>query len=136
MTNVDTWPFNQPRNSTAMTTRQVIEQDESISAIYHGKDDKWQFIGISNPSESNKCMITLEQAVDLDSSVTKVADLLAGWFATRDKANSKWIRQQKTKILKNDPWGLAPGVTPKSIGGVMFQLIARLFRSHGREHRN
>ena len=33
------------------------------------------------------------------------------------------------KILEDDPWGLDPGVTPKSLGGALFQSIGRLFRT-------
>ena len=130
MTSDDSWTFDQPRDSAAMTTRQVMEQDEPILAVYHDEDDHgWQFIGASNASESSGGVISLEQAVDLDSSVTEVADIPPGWFATRDGANSEWIRQRNARNLQDDPWGLDPGVTPKSLGGVIFQSIVRLFRS-------
>jgi hypothetical protein len=33
------------------------------------------------------------------------------------------------RVLEDDPWGLDPGVTPKSLGGALFQAIGRLFRS-------
>lgn len=33
------------------------------------------------------------------------------------------------RMLDDDPWGLEPGVTPKSLGGAFVQAIGRLFRT-------
>ena len=130
MSTHDNWPFDQPRNCAVMTTRQVMNQIEPILAVYHDEDDDgWQFIGASDASESNGCVISLQEAVDLDPTVAEVADMLPGWFASRPDAKSLWQRHRNPRPLEDDPWGLDPGVTPKSIGGAMFQSIARLFRS-------
>lgn len=130
MSTHDDWTFDQPRNCAVMTTRQVMNQIEPILAVYHDEDDDgWQFIGASDASESNGCVISLQEAVDLDPTVTEVADILPGWFASRPDAKSPWQRHRNPRSLEDDPWGLDPGVTPKSIGGAMFQSIARLFRS-------
>jgi len=130
MSTHDDWPFDQPRDCAVMTTRQVMNQSEPILGVYHDADDHgWQFIGASDASESNGCMISLQQAVDLDSTVVEVADISPGWFASRPDAQSPWKRNRIPGTLKDDPWGLDRGVTPKSIGGALFQSIARLFRS-------
>jgi hypothetical protein len=130
MSTHDDWPFDQPRNCAVMTTRQVMNQIEPILAVYHDEDDDgWQFIGASDASESNGCVISLQEAVNLDPTVAEVADISPGWFASRPDTKSPWKRQRNPRTLADDPWGLDPGVTPKSLGGAMFQSIARLFRS-------
>jgi hypothetical protein len=40
------WPFDQPRNCTTITMRQVLEGAEPILLVGHDADDHaWQFIG-------------------------------------------------------------------------------------------
>lgn len=130
MSTPDDWPFDQPRNCAVITTRQVMNQIEPILAVYHDEDDHgWQFIGTSDASESNGCVIKLKEAVSLDPTVAEVADIPPGWFASRADATSAWQRQRNPRSMEDDPWGLDPGVTPKGLGGAMFQTIARLFRS-------
>ncbi len=99
-------------------------------AVHHDEDDDgWQFIGASAASENNGCVISLEEAVNLDPTVLDVAEIPPGWFASREDSKSEWTSHRNPRALKDDPWGVDPGVTPKSLGGSLIQLLGRIFRS-------
>lgn len=128
MNSRDDWPFDQPRSYAVKTTRPVMEKFEPILAVYHGLENGgWQFLGKTDASKECAAVISLEEAVALDPSILKVADLLPGSHATRINPTSEWERH--IRQLDDDPWGLDPGVTPKSLFGALLQTIARLFRS-------
>ena len=38
------WPFVDAKNTTVITTRQVIEEDHLILAVPHDEDGEWQFM--------------------------------------------------------------------------------------------
>ena len=45
----DHWPFDQPRNCTTITMRQVLDGSEQILLVAHDANDHaWQFIGSSH----------------------------------------------------------------------------------------
>lgn len=89
----DPWPFDQPRNCTSITMRQVLERVEPILSVYHDADDHgWQFIGISEASVADGRVAALEAIVRMDPTVLEVADLPPGWQAIRCKVGGEWTR--------------------------------------------
>jgi hypothetical protein len=107
-----------------------MEQREPILSVYHDEDDDgWQFIGASDATESNACVISLDEAVQIDPTLLELADMPPGYFATRENPALEWERRRNPRELEEDPWGLDAGVTPQSIGGALFQGIGRLFRT-------
>ena len=126
----ENWPFDQPRNCAVMTMRQVLSGEEPILAVYHDENDHgWQFIGTTNANESDGRVIALHEAIELDPTITEIADIPPGWFASRTEVGEPWNRYKNPRSLSDDPLGLDPGVTPTSLGGALFQTIGRLFRS-------
>lgn len=89
----DSWPFDQPRNCASFTTSEVLSGSEPILAVFHDDDDHgWQFIGTTSGNDSNGRVICLSEAVELDSSVLEVADMLPGWHAVRMATGDPWER--------------------------------------------
>ena len=86
------WPFLDPRNFNAFSTRQVMEQGDPILLVSHDAEDgAWQFIG--GPwGEQDLVVICLEHAVHLDPSVCELADLPRGWSAQRGAPGQPWQR--------------------------------------------
>jgi hypothetical protein len=94
----DTWPFNQPRNCGALTTRQILDGSEPILFVSHDADDHgWQFIGISPALVSDGRIVCLEEIVRLDPTVLEVADLPPGGRAIRAEGGGQWSRQLPTQ---------------------------------------
>lgn len=62
-----------------------------------------------------------------DEEIRRVIEALEGCptESIGDRDNYK----PNPRVLEDDPWGLDSGVTPKSLGGALFQSIGRLFRN-------
>jgi hypothetical protein len=89
----DAWPFDQPRNCTTITMRQVLDGSEPILLVSHDADDHgWQFIGTSDASVKDGRVVCLEEIVKLDPTVLEVADLPPGWQAIREEVGGAWTK--------------------------------------------
>ena len=70
-----------------------MEREEPILRVSHDTDDHgWQFLGSNARAEDAK-IISLEEAVELDSSVLQLADLPVGWHVWRASVEEPWIRE-------------------------------------------
>jgi hypothetical protein len=97
----DNWPFDQPRNCSTLTMRQILDGSEPILLVSHDADDHgWQFIGISDASVADGRLVCLEEIVRLDPTVLEVADLPPGWQAVRDEVGGQWSRRLRAPDLK------------------------------------
>ena len=96
LTTTDNWPFDQPRNCTTLTMRQVLDGTEPILLVSHDADDHgWQFIGTSDASAADGKVVCLEHIVRLDPTVLEVADLPPGWQAVRERVGGAWMRRER-----------------------------------------
>jgi hypothetical protein len=96
-TPADTWPFEQPRGSAAISMSSIVRGGEPILFVSHDLDDRgWQFLGLEDAPEADVCMIALEEVVALDLSVLELADLPPGWCAWRADRTSPWQRAPDT----------------------------------------
>lgn len=89
------WPFDQPPNAAAITTRQVLEKAEEIHAVVHYSDDhSWGFLcGTTDAAEDGR-VIVMQEAVQLDDTLRSIADLPPGWKAWREHRGSPWIKEE------------------------------------------
>ena len=89
------WPFDQARNSTTVTMRQVLDGSEPILLVSHDAEDHgWQFIGSSDANVEDGRVACLGCVVGRDPSVLEVADLPPGWEAVRDSPKHPWQRRE------------------------------------------
>ena len=87
------WPFSDPPNFNAFTTRQVLEGGRAILVVYHDVEDgAWQFHGPGEWAADDLVVICLSHAVDYDPTVRELADLPRGWGASRDGLGEPWRR--------------------------------------------
>jgi hypothetical protein len=100
------WPFDQPKNCTTVTMKQVLARDEPILLVSHDADDHgWQFIGSTDANVNDGRVVCLVEIVKLDPSVLAVADLPPGWQAIRTAVGNPWVRRAR-------PIGDEPGTGP------------------------
>lgn len=94
MTQEQPWPFDQPSNCAAVTTRQVLGLGMPVLLVAHDADDHgWQFLhgDASDDSEEGR-IIGMGEALKLDPTLREVADLPPGWQATREHPGAPWRR--------------------------------------------
>ena len=97
------WPFDEPRNCTTITMRQVLEGSEPILLASHDADDHgWQFIGTLDASVADAKVVSLEEIVGLDRTALEVADLPPGWQAIRETVGGAWTRREHPPVPKDE----------------------------------
>jgi len=90
------WRFRDAENTAVFTTRQVVEVGAPILRVSHDADDgSWQFHTGGTPSSKDARILALREVVDLDPSVTILADLPLGWVAVRTHPQAAWERHRK-----------------------------------------
>lgn len=86
------WPFDDPINTAAFTTRPVLEQGVPVLLVSHDEDGDWQFL-CGTTTELDDCKIVcLGCAFERDPTLAEVADLPLGWMAERDALGDEWVR--------------------------------------------
>ena len=91
------WLFDQPPNCATIVSKSILEEGHPILFVSHDEDDHgWQFLDGCNPP-SEGMMVCLSHPVNLDSSVTQLADLPPGWVAWRDSVEKEWSRELHTE---------------------------------------
>ncbi|TBW53348.1 hypothetical protein EZI54_15310 [Marinobacter halodurans] len=91
------WPFDQPENCSAITSKDIAFDGAPILQVFHDEDDHgWQFLGLGEPVPENTAIICMAGIVKLDPSVKEVAHIEPGWFAWQEQVADKW----KIEILE------------------------------------
>ncbi len=74
-----------------------MEREEPILLVSRDVEDHaWQFIGPTDGTLENAKIISLQEAVELDSSVLQLSDLPTGWRAVRQSRDDRWMRQRSS----------------------------------------
>ena len=91
---VSDWPFEDPPNVAAITTRAIIHDGDWIGLVSHDLEDGgWQFLGLRGASDTEEAMVVaLHRVLEMDPSIAQVADLPLGWRAWRQTADGPWER--------------------------------------------
>ena len=86
--------FSESNETAVFTTRFVVDEKKEITEVIHFEEDgAWQFMGSDNFSnfEDVVKIVSLGQIIQMDSSITELADLPKGFHATRKSKNDRWI---------------------------------------------
>jgi len=94
--NDNDWPFDQPSNVAALTTKQVIEEGYPIRQVIHyGDDHSWAFMCGTTENKEDFRLVHMGEILRLDNSLPSIADLPPGWSAWRDDKDSSWEKSQE-----------------------------------------
>ncbi len=89
------WPFDQPPNACAFTTRHVLEGAWIHHVTHDFEDAGWQFHArhehASKPSDG--AIVSMASMLLLDSTLAQLGDLPPGWCATRESPDAPWQRR-------------------------------------------
>jgi hypothetical protein len=89
------WKFRDPPNVAVIASRKAVTGGEWIARVSHDAEDGgWQFhIADTGPlNDADAMVVSLRNIVQLDESVTELADLPLGWHAWRDSKVTPWQR--------------------------------------------
>ena len=85
------WNFDQEKNVAALITKQVMEEGYPILQVVHYSDDhSWAFMCGTTSEPSDTMMVSMEQAVSIDSSLFKIGTLPPGFIASRQSIDEEW----------------------------------------------
>jgi len=89
------WPFSDPPNVAAITTRPVLEEGHPILLVTRDEDGEWQVLcGTTNHTEDGR-IACLGELYDHDRSIGELADLPRGWRAWRESVTRPWQRAHR-----------------------------------------
>lgn len=92
------WTFSDEPNLMVITTKNIINNKNSILSVWHDADDgMWQFLDGTDITEEDAMIVSLEHIVNIDSSVKEVSDLPLGWVAWREQKGFAWKRQSENE---------------------------------------
>lgn len=96
---MDHWPFEQPPNTAASTTREILEGKAPVLRVTHDADDGgWQFLPNTAVSPEDARVVGLEHMCGRDPTLFDVADLPEGWVAWRDRPGATWHRERRSVV--------------------------------------
>jgi hypothetical protein len=91
----DEWPFADPVNALAISTRQVFRSGRQIRRVSHDFDGDWQVLCGTTTKTEDAIVVCLGCAFQHDRSIGELAQLPRGWTAWRDHIGAKWELEQK-----------------------------------------
>lgn len=74
-----------------ITSKYVINNDTEILNVYRDLDGDWQFLGNEDLQEEDAKVISLAQILEIDSTISSILNLDAGYCAKRKFLGDKWI---------------------------------------------
>lgn len=87
------WPFDQPPDVAAITTRQVVDLNYPILQVTHYDDDhSWAFLCGTTENTDDYRLVHMDEILKLEESLRSIADLPPGWSAWRSDRDSVWER--------------------------------------------
>ncbi|MBO4773640.1 MAG: DUF2185 domain-containing protein [Bacteroidales bacterium] len=79
-------------NMAVITTRYVLDNNSPILYVFHYEDDGvWTFIGDEKCQNSDYRVVSVEEIINIDSSILELADMPCGYCAKRTDKNISWV---------------------------------------------
>ena len=85
-------------NKPVITTRYVLDANSQITYVVYDEDGDWQFFSDEDITESDACVVSVKQILELDDSLNEL-DLKPGQAAERSDADAPWqtIKQKSSR---------------------------------------
>jgi len=91
----DEWPFREPKSTVVFTTKRVIYRRFPVLQVVHDEDGTWRFLDGVPVNREDAALVSLEYLVNVDPGLKELADLPAGWRASRAAMGQAW---ENTKL--------------------------------------
>ena len=85
------FPFNEPKNTAVLTCNHILENAADILYVSHDEDDgMWQFLCGGTHIQEDARVISLNEVLLLDKTVSEISGMPCGYIAERKSKNSDW----------------------------------------------
>ncbi len=85
------WRFDQAPNVAAVTCRNVIDGAPILVVVHYSDDHSWAFLDGLGFQASDALVVAMQEIVELDPTISSIADLPPGWVARRESVVSVWV---------------------------------------------
>ena len=83
--------FKEQGNTMVITTKDIISGLKPILLVSHDiEDGMWEFLDNEELDENEACIVSLDEILKLDGSLSALHDLPLGWIAYRNNINDPW----------------------------------------------
>jgi hypothetical protein len=83
--------FQDDLDTAVITTKYVLDNGSPILFVNHYDDGFWEFLGSEeNLSDEDFKVVSLEEILNIDSSITEISDLPYERRAYRETKNDTW----------------------------------------------
>ncbi len=83
--------FAENLNTAVITTKFILDNNSPILYVFHYNDGFWQFSGPEEElNDEDYRVVSLQEIINIDSSVCEVADLPLEGKAYRQNGNMPW----------------------------------------------
>lgn len=90
------WPFDSPPNVPCITVKAVMRGTSPILMAFRDSEDGgWQFLTGDPITMADAMLVSLQEIVDLDSTILQLAALPPGGSGARDRRDSSWMLEIK-----------------------------------------
>jgi hypothetical protein len=89
--------FKESPDTEVFTSTFVLKGHDVLYVSHDKSDGAWQFHSVDNLDNFKEVarIVSLQEIVKLDSSLTEVADMKPGFCAERKSKNSEWIIKER-----------------------------------------
>lgn len=78
-------------NIAVITTRFVLENHSPILSVFKDEEGGWQFFGVENNIlEEDARVLSLDEMVQMDSTIKNILEIDNGTHAWRENIHQKW----------------------------------------------
>lgn len=91
------WPFPDPTNAVAISTRRVVREGQPVLRVSHDLDGDWRVLCGTTTDVKDAMVVCLGCAFQRTPSIGSLADMPRGWSAWRNSPSDPWTREP------NDP---------------------------------
>ena len=90
------FPFNEPENTATLTCCHIVENGTGILYVSHDAEDgMWQFLCGGTHTQEQARVVSLNEILTLDNTVSELANMPSGYIAERKSKHSKWTMKKK-----------------------------------------
>lgn len=90
------FPFSDSPDTACFTCCHVLDEHKPILYVSHDEDGYWQFLCGSNHKEDDARIVSLATILEIDGSLSDLADLDYGKYAEAADSSSDWIVHDRT----------------------------------------
>ena len=84
-----------PDLSIGVFTSTRVRDGESVLFVVHDMDGDWQFLSSKEERADEAVLAHLSHLLEADSTLSEIADLPAGWRASRRSVGDDWVREPR-----------------------------------------